>query len=62
MTKFIPREKLGKKARRQLENQQRLLWPISPAAKTFESKKQYNRHRKSRDFQDDWICGIFYCR
>ena len=59
MTRFIPREKLGKKARRKLDNQNRRFWLISPVTKTFESKKQYNRKRKSHDYLRDWNHGIF---
>ena len=60
MTRFIPREKLGKKARRQLDNRNRLFWPFPPASKIFKSGKEYSRHRKSHEFQDEWIRGIFF--
>ena len=60
MSRFIPREKMSKKARRQLDNQRRLTWPISPVTRTFESKKQYNRKRKPHDYQMDWNHGIFF--
>ena len=59
MTHFIPREKLGKKARRKLDNLRRRTWPISPATRTFASKKDYSRKRKSHDYQSDWNHGIF---
>ena len=59
MKRFIPREKLGKKARRQLDNQKRLTWPVPPATKVMKSNKEYNRKKKSRDFQEDWYRGIF---
>ena len=61
MTRFIPREKLGKKARRQLDNRQRLVWPVPPATKTFAGKKDYNRRRKTHDYQNDWNRGFFMC-
>ena len=60
MKKFIPRDKLGKKARRLLNSQRRRTWAISPVTRTVESRKVYNRKRKSHDFQDEWIRGIFY--
>ena len=51
MTRFIPREKLGKKARRELDTRQRRTWPCSPVMKTVESRKKYNRHREKHDLQ-----------
>ena len=59
MGKFIPRDKLSKKARRLLDRQKRVTWLISPVTRTVESKKTYDRHRKSREYQNDWIRGIF---
>ena len=51
MIRFIPREKLGKKARRELDARQRRTWPCSPVMKTVESRKKYNRHREKHDLQ-----------
>ena len=59
MKQFISRDKLSKKARRLLDGRKRLIWPRSPAPQIMENRKTYNRHRKSHDFQDDWIRGIF---
>lgn len=56
---FITKDKLSKKARRELDKRQRLTWAFCPATKTVESKKVYNRKRKSRDFQDEWNHGFF---
>ena len=44
MDKFIPREKLSKKARRELDKQSRVMWEHSPVTKVVESKK----HKKER--------------
>lgn len=49
MKRFIPREKLGKKARKQLDREQRTTWAFSPVTKKVEGKKLYNRKRKSHD-------------
>ena len=46
MAKFIPREKLGKKAREALDSQRRVRWLFSPTTRKVESKKIYNRNRK----------------
>lgn len=51
--KFIPREKLSKKKRRELDAQKRNSWSeIKPVMRLVESKKGYNRQRekvKTRD-------------
>lgn len=51
--KFIPREKLSKKKRRELDNQKRNSWgEIKPVTRRVESRKDYNRQRgkvKTRD-------------
>ena len=52
MKRFIPREKLGRKARKQLDSEQRATWAFSPVTKKLESKKLYNRKRKSHDRYD----------
>ena len=49
MKKFIPKEKLGKKARKQLDSEQRTTWAFSPVTKKVESKKLYNRKRKAHE-------------
>lgn len=51
--KFIPKEKLSKKKRRELDAQKRNSWgEIKPVTRLVESKKGYNRQRgkvKTRD-------------
>ena len=59
MKKFIPKEKLGKKARKQLDSEQRTTWAFSPVTKKVESKKLYNRKRKAHDRYDDY--GMGFC-
>ena len=53
MKKFIPREKLGKKAKRQLDREARVVWQFSPAPRRVESKKKYDRKRSPKRFYDD---------
>lgn len=43
MQKFIPREKLGRKARKALDAQGRAMWGISPIPRRVQSKKIYTR-------------------
>lgn len=54
MGKFIAKEKLSKKARKELDNQRRVLWEVPPTTKVIESKKLYNRKRKQHLNQDDF--------
>lgn len=59
MAKFISREKLSKKARRELDRQRRVLWQYSPVTKTMESKKRYNRKKASHARYDEY--GMGFC-
>ena len=47
MAKFVSREKLSKKARKELDNQKRTVWAFSPTTKKVESKKLYNRKKSA---------------
>ena len=58
MNKFVPREKLGKKARKLLDSEQRATWAFSPVTKKVASKKLYNRRKKSHDRYDDYVMGF----
>ena len=62
MKKVIPKEKLGKKARRQLDSEQRITWTFSPVTKKVESKKRYNRKRKAHDRYGEYGMGFCYGR
>lgn len=53
MAKFVSREKLSKKARKELDHQRRTTWDFSPVTKKVESKKLYNRKRAQRLNRDD---------
>ncbi len=58
MKRFIPREKLGKKALKRLDSEQRATWTFSPVTKKVESRKLYNRRQKSHDRIDDYGMGF----
>ena len=58
MKRFVLREKLGKKARKQLDSEQRATWAFSPVTKKIESKKLYTRKRKPHDRYDDYGMGV----
>lgn len=46
MQKFVAREKMSKKARRELDSSRRVGWGISPVTRRTDSKKRYNRKKK----------------
>ena len=48
MNRFVPREKMSKRAQKELAARQRVLWETSPASKRIESKKLYSRKKRSR--------------
>lgn len=45
MSKFVSREKMSKKARKELDKQKRVMWEHSPVTKVVESKK-YRKKEK----------------
>ena len=60
MAKFVSREKLSKKARKELDNQKRTVWAFSPTTKKVESKKLYNRKKSARAWKDDFGMSAFF--
>ena len=52
MERFIPREKLSKKAKKKLAAKKRITWTFSPVTRKVESKRVYNRKRISRAEDD----------
>ena len=53
MQKFIPRNKLSKKARKELDAAKRRTWEgFNPITRTVESKKVYNRKKVQRGIDD----------
>ena len=59
MAKFVSREKLSKKARKELDNQKRTVWAFSPTTKKVESKKLYNRKKNAHVWKDDFGMSVF---
>ena len=57
--KFIPREKLGKKARRALDAEKRATWSFSPVTRKVENKKHYDRKKSARVWKDDFGMSVF---
>ena len=46
MRNNVPREKLSKTQRRELDRQKRVTWDFSPIARAVESKRNYTRKPK----------------
>ncbi len=59
MPKFIPREKLGKKARRALDAEKRATWSFSPVTRKVENKKRYDRKKSAHVWKDDFGMSAF---
>ena len=60
MKKFIPKNKMSKKARKELDAKQRLSWgAVSPVTRKTENKKAYNR-KKARTEWDYPPAGLFF--
>lgn len=53
MEKFVPKEKMSRKAQRKMATERRSTWTFPPVTKKIDSKKNYNRKRISRTRYDD---------
>ncbi len=62
MTGFIPKLKMNKKARKQLDAQQRTTWSFSPVTKSVDSAKRYDRRKKPHVRDIDGNVGFFYAK
>lgn len=58
MAGFVPKEKLSKKARNELNRQRRRMWDFRPVTKVIQSRKLYNRKKNARDRNDDYGTGV----
>ena len=58
MARFVPKDKLSKKAQKELNRQRRVTWDFSPVTKTIDSEKLYSRKRNARN-RDDYGLGDF---
>ncbi len=53
MKKFVPYEKLSKKARKERDAKKRVGWgELNPVTRASRSEKMYNRKRTGRDVYD----------
>ena len=51
MTKFVPRAKLSKKARRELDLKQHTLWQINPVTRRPPNPRAYDRNKIRRTME-----------
>jgi len=49
MKNFIPREKLSKKARKELDAKARAVWHINPVTRCPQSSKAYDRNKARKE-------------
>ena len=59
MAKFVSREKLSNKARKELDNQKRAVWAFSLTTRKVESKKLYNRKKSARAWKNVFGMSAF---
>lgn len=56
--RFIPKEKLGKKAKRALESAQRVTWGFNPATRKAKNPKAYSRKKPPQEGDDPFGGGL----
>lgn len=61
MKGFVPREKMSKKQKKELDRTQREAWSFSPITRRVESKKVYSRKRKSDVREEMRTPGFSFC-
>ncbi len=54
MKEFVSKEKMSKKARKELAKKKRTMWTVDPRTRVAESRKVYNRKRISRSDAGDY--------
>ena len=59
MAKFIPKDKLSRKAQKELNRQRRVTWNFSPVTRTVDSRKIYSRKRKAQNRDDYYGLSFF---
>ena len=65
MKGYVPKEKMSKKAQKEMNDQRRQTWTTDPRPRIVESRKIYNRKRKnsgeSREYREYSCSGVIYC-
>ena len=61
MARFVPKDKLSKKAQKELNRQRRTMWNFSPVSKAVDSKKLYSRKRVAQNRDDYGLGDLLLC-
>ena len=59
MAGFVPKDKLSKKAQKELNRRKRKTWEFSPVTRIADSRKLYSRKKKAHDRYEDYGMGDF---
>lgn len=60
MAEFVPKDKMSKKAQKEMNRQRRKTWEFSPVTRIADSKKRYNRKKRTHDRYGDYGTGSFF--
>ena len=59
MKQFVPRDKMSKRCKKELDAQKRTVWNIKPTTKIVKSKKVYDRKKQPRNYEPYDFRGCF---
>ena len=62
MKRFVPRDKLSKRHKKELDSLKRTVWEVNPTTKIVKSKKVYDRKKQPRNYEPYDFRGCFYMR
>ena len=60
MKGFVPKEKMSKKAQREINSQRRQTWTTDPRTRVVESRKIYSRKRKNFGEDCEYSSGVHF--
>lgn len=60
MKQFVPRDKMSKRQKKELDAQKRTVWNIKPTTKIVKSKKVYDRKKQPRNYEPYDFRGCCY--
>ncbi len=59
MKRFVPRDKMSKRQKKELDTQKRTVWEVNPTTKIVKSKKVYDRKKQPRNYEPYDSQGCF---
>ncbi len=60
MKRFVPRDKMSKRHKKELDSLKRTVWEVNPTTKIVKSKKVYDRKKQPRNYEPYDFRGCFY--